>query len=106
MDRSPSREEASFGIELNASPDLTRRIWKSYGAMTTFFEYLGIKEALKFQGADKWMYNRGVCRVFVRIRWPEEVRYFVDPVTGRVIRYEARNGVVSEGEVLPDWQQD
>ena len=85
-----------FGIELKASSELTRSVWKSYGATTIIFQYLGQKEAHQFQGADKWMYKRGVCRVVTRIRWPDE-RYFVDFKTGHVIRFEARNGVVSVG---------
>ena len=101
---SPIPLPSQFAIEMNASPELTRRVWKSYGATTIIFEYLGQKEAHKFQGADKWMYKRGVCRVFVRVRLREGLRYFVD-ARGRVILYDPRNGAVSAREVLPDWRE-
>ena len=101
---SPADEAGKgFAIEMNASPELTRRVWKSYGATTIIFEYLGQKEAHKFQGADKWMYKRGVCRVFVRVTLREGPRYFVDPVTGRVTRYDPRNGAISAKGVPPGW---
>ena len=104
MDKSPSQEEASFAIEMNACPELTRRIWKSYGATTVIFAYLGQKEAHKFQRADKWMYKRGVCRVFVRVTLREGERYFVDSQTRLVIQYDPREGAFSAREVLPDWK--
>ena len=93
-----------FAIEMNASPELTRRVWKSYGATTIIFEYLGQKEAHKFQGADKWMYKRGVCRVFFRVTLREVLRYFVRHRTGRVIRYDPRDGAFSSREVVPGWE--
>ena len=99
MGKSPSQEEARFAIEMNASPELTRRVWKSYGATTIIFEYLGQKEAHKFQGADKWMYKRGVCRVFVRVTLREGVQYFLDFRNGLVIRYEpVEAGLISVAE--------
>ena len=75
--RRHKKKQRRFAIQLNASPELTRRVWKSYGATTIIFEYLGQKEAHKFQGADKWMYERGVYRVFVRVGLQEDW-YFVD----------------------------
>ena len=38
----------------------------------------------------------------MRVRLREGLRYFVSSEHGRVIRYDPRNGAVSEG-VLPDW---
>ena len=102
--RRRQKKQRRYAIEMNASPELTRRFWKSYGATTIIFGYLGQKEAHKFQGADMWMYKRGVCRVFMRVSL-RDLRYFVHWQSGQVIRYDPRNGIISIGEDLPAWQK-
>ena len=50
--------------------DIGRRLFVSYGSMTTVFSYLSQIEVLSFQVVNKFMYQRGVERVLQKISLP------------------------------------
>ena len=63
--------------------ELSQRLLISYGATTEIFRFFTQVQVLQFQSVSRWLYQKGVARVQMKLTWPRfTLAFLASPIEG------------------------